>query len=174
MAERLVREAGARGLAAGVYRPGAISGHSRTGACQTNDFYWLLIKACVQIGGVPEGNLPLPLTPVDYVSRAIVHLSRHDGWQGKVFHLVNPSPFTLRNLVAWMESFGYRLEWLPYDAWRERLVKGLDQPGGNSAHALLSLFPESAMSVARGRRHGRRRQQRADRRQQHRDRPRRQ
>jgi thioester reductase-like protein len=148
VAERLVREAASRGLATGIYRPGAISGHSRTGACQTNDFYWLLIKACLQIGGVPNGNLPLPLTPVDYVSRAIVHLSRQDGWQGKVFHLVNPSPFTLRDLVAWMESFGYSLEWLAYDEWRERLIQGMKQSGGNAAHALLALFPESALGVA--------------------------
>ena len=82
VSEQLVLEAGRRGLPVYVYRCGRVAGHSRTGACQTHDFVWQVIKAMVEMGAAPVLDLSIDLTPVDYVVRALVHLSRQPELRG--------------------------------------------------------------------------------------------
>jgi thioester reductase-like protein len=152
VAERLVAAAGRAGLPVAIYRPGAISGHSVTGACQESDFYWLLVRACIEMGAVPAIDLPLPLTPVDFVVRAIVQLARRPA-TGRVYHLVPPRPLPLGELAVWLRSFGYRLATLPYERWREGLAARLARDAASAdtaasadhaANALLALFPAGA------------------------------
>ena len=69
VAERLVQLAGRRGLPVSIYRPGAVSGDSQTGAWKTDDFVCRTIKGCILMGKVPDSGILLDLVPVDYVSR---------------------------------------------------------------------------------------------------------
>jgi thioester reductase-like protein len=144
VAEQLVRQAGERGLPVAIYRLGPVSGHSRTGVCQERDFYWLMVKACIETGCVPEADLPLPLTPVDFVSRAVVDLSTREGARGRTFHLVNPHLFSLQELVDWMIEYGYRLRRVSYDAWREALLSGVGQ---SDVEPILSLFSQGSIDA---------------------------
>jgi len=50
------------------------------------------------------------MTPVDYVSSAIVHLSRQKESLGKAFHLVNPHSLHLSKLVNEINALGYPLK----------------------------------------------------------------
>ncbi|MEU8137083.1 thioester reductase domain-containing protein [Streptodolium elevatio] len=78
-AERLVSEAGERGVPVRIYRPGRISGHSVTGACQVDDAVWNLIRAVVLLGAAPNtADAEVSFAPVDYVARAIVRMSAPD------------------------------------------------------------------------------------------------
>ncbi len=157
VAEELVRQAGERGLGFAIYRSGPVCGHTGTGVCQERDFYWLMVKACIETGCVPDADLSLPLTPVDYVCRAVVDLSRRDLPRGGTFHLINPKPSSMHQLVAWMESYGYRLRRVSYEAWREALLRGIGEAGaggdsgGGSARSdvepILSLFSQSSIDA---------------------------
>src|SRR5262249_7963374 len=121
VAEMLVREAGARGLPGTIYRPGHVTGHSGTGACNPRDFLHTLSLASARAGVVPELSGSIDLTPVDYVSRAIVRLSRDPQCVGGTFHLTNPTVLQLSELVDWLRRQGAGLTVVPYPAWRARL-----------------------------------------------------
>jgi amino acid adenylation domain-containing protein/thioester reductase-like protein len=122
VAERLVQLAGRRGLPVSIYRPGAVSGDSRTGAWKTDDFVCRMIKGCILLGKAPDIGHEVNLVPVDYVSRAIVMLSFNRHSVGKAFHLVNPHPGSLEEFVAQIRSRGYLLEVVPERQWRAELV----------------------------------------------------
>ena len=79
------------------------------------------------------------MVPVDYVSKAVVHLSRQDTSLGKVFHLANSHPVSWRELATWICAFGYPVQQIPYDKWRARLID-LGRSQGNAAYYLMPLF----------------------------------
>ncbi|MFQ5794192.1 MAG: amino acid adenylation domain-containing protein, partial [Candidatus Bipolaricaulia bacterium] len=141
VAEKLVRLARSRGLPVCIYRPGRITGHSQTGAWNTNDFPCRMVKGCIQLGSIPDldiGEAEVDLTPVNYVSRAIVHLSKQTELIGKTFHLVNPHPLHPDKVVAWIRSLGLPIRQISYDDWREELI---NLPESSMENALLPLLP---------------------------------
>jgi thioester reductase-like protein len=125
VAEKLVKIAGDRGLPITIHRPPLIAGHSQTGVSNTHDFICLMAKGCLQMGSFPEVDYMLDMSPVDYVSKAIVHLSRQKESIGKAFHLQHPQPVPLTVLVDWVRSFGYPVDVIPYDAWQEQLINNV-------------------------------------------------
>ncbi|KAJ3480253.1 hypothetical protein NLJ89_g12292 [Agrocybe chaxingu] len=56
VSEKLLFEAGRRGLCGHIVRPGYVVGDSRTAVTNTDDFIWRLVKGCVQLGLVPDIN----------------------------------------------------------------------------------------------------------------------
>ena len=72
VAEELVWQAIARGVPATILRPGRVGWHSHTGALGTDDLVSRAIRACVHLGSAPAIDSPLEMSPVDYVSRAVV------------------------------------------------------------------------------------------------------
>ena len=56
VAEKLVKIAGDRGIPISIYRPGRISGHSKTGVCNSNDHTFRMIRGCIKLGSVPKDN----------------------------------------------------------------------------------------------------------------------
>ena len=145
VAERLVEIARDRGLPVCVYRPSLITGDSRTGAWNKDDFMCKMIRTWVGLGTAPEVDTETNMVPVDYVSRAIVHLSLRDESPGRHFHLANPHPVRANDLVTWIEAFGFPLERVPYDRWRADL---LDPTKGLRHDALYSMAPLLSMSAA--------------------------
>jgi thioester reductase-like protein len=96
---------------------------------------------------VPDLDAAMDMTPVDYVSSAIVHLSQHAGSLGQVFHLANPKPVDVQGLYAFMRSFGYRLEPVPYDQWRSALIALAEH---TEEKAVRSLTPILAVQESEG------------------------
>ncbi|MCC5661301.1 amino acid adenylation domain-containing protein [Nostoc sp. XA010] len=143
VAEKLILSARSRGLPVSVYRPGRISGQSQTGVCQSDDFLWRMIKGCIQMGCAPEMDMTVDMTPVDYVSKAIVHISKQKELLSKAFHLFNPHPMQLNQLIEWMKSFGYQLQQMPYPQWRAQLLEIAGNSAENAAYALVPLFSEN-------------------------------
>ncbi|MDF5725254.1 MAG: thioester reductase domain-containing protein [Rhizonema sp. PD37] len=128
VAEKLVKIAGERGLPVTIYRPPLISGHSQTGVTNTDDFTCLMTKGCVEMGYFPDVDYMMDMSPVDYVSRAIVHLSKQKESIGKAFHLQHPEPVPLKSLVDWMHSFGFPIQLIPYEEWQEKLINNVSSP----------------------------------------------
>jgi thioester reductase-like protein len=145
VAERLALQARARGIPVCVYRPGRIAGHSRSGACQTDDFAWRMIKACIEAGSAPDLDMHVDMTPMDYVSQAIVHLSRRPEASSHTFHLLNADPPHLNDVADWIRAFGYPLERLAYEQWRAKLLDIAARVNDSAAAALIPfLSPQRA------------------------------
>jgi thioester reductase-like protein len=125
VAEKLVKIAGDRGLPITIYRPPLIAGDSQTGICNTHDFINLMIKGCLQMGCFPDVDYMLDMSPVDYVSKAVVYLSRQEKSIGQAFHLQHPQPASLKSLVEWIRTFGFKLEMIPYEQWQNELINNV-------------------------------------------------
>jgi len=130
VADRLVAEAQARGLPASIYRPVRIMGHSQTGAMNdTSDLLPLLLKGCILLGKYPVFDTNITLVPVDYVSRAMVHLAAQEKSWGRAFHFINKTPVEWRRLMTALRSFGYPLEEVGYDEWWKDLRQEVRRAG---------------------------------------------
>ncbi|BAY50145.1 amino acid adenylation domain protein (plasmid) [Scytonema sp. HK-05] len=144
VAEKLVTIARNRGLPVYIYRPGRVSGHSQTGTCNTDDLMSRMIKGCIQLGSVPDFNMMVDLTPVDYASKCIVHLSMQKKFLEETFHVVNPLPAHWSNVMTWLRSFGYSLKVISYDQWRAELLKVAEHSSENPLYSLIPFFGEEA------------------------------
>jgi len=142
VAEKLVMAARERGLPVCIYRPGTIVGHSQTNIWNPDDFIFRMIKGCIQLGKWPDLNITLHLTPVDYVSQAIVHLSQQPESLGKAFHLLNSHHLQASQLFDWINSFGYPIQQTPYHKWQTELVNIVKFSQKNTLSSLTSLFIE--------------------------------
>lgn len=90
-----------------IYRPGMVVGHSKTGEIDKVDgpyyFFKLLkriretIPAWMPMVGI-EGRR-LNIVPVDYVVDAIDHISHKDDLSSNCFHLVDPKPFKVGEVL---------------------------------------------------------------------------
>ncbi|PHH76020.1 hypothetical protein CDD80_1885 [Ophiocordyceps camponoti-rufipedis] len=128
VAERLVGRLMERGFPIAVYRPGFVTGHSRTGACNRDDFVSRLIEACCEMGCYPLlPNQRKEFVPVDYVCAAIMHIAASTTSPGKAFHIVPPSREASVDMDATMDLVGRArntpLEGVPYGEWVERLAE---------------------------------------------------
>jgi len=141
VAEKLVTIARDRGLPIFIYRPGRISGHSKTGACNSNDHTYRIIEGCIQLRSMPDLDIQLNLSPCDYVSQAIVYLSKQSASLGKTFHLRNPQSLSLREMAKYICSLGYPVELVSYNKWRSQLVNHPDA-SANALYPLISTFVE--------------------------------
>ncbi|HVC19694.1 MAG TPA: amino acid adenylation domain-containing protein [Vicinamibacterales bacterium] len=142
VAERLVHLARQRGLPAAVYRPARIVGDSRTGMWNTDDFASRAIKGLIQLGAAPAVHPIDNMSPVDYVSRAIVRLSRSPVSRDlPAFHVINPQWFQWDRMFEFIRARGYPLAQVPYRAWHQRLVEACRAGDDNALKPLLPLFP---------------------------------
>jgi len=140
VAEALVAGARSRGLPITIFRPGVIAGDSRSGAWNTEDFLCRMLKGCIQLGSAPIIDTSIDLAPVDFVSKAIVHLSLRADWQGKAFHLVNPTAVRPLELLEWLTAFGYPLRMVSYERWKSELLSLGSRCCDNVLYPLAPLF----------------------------------
>ncbi|PYI21792.1 acetyl-CoA synthetase-like protein [Aspergillus violaceofuscus CBS 115571] len=146
VAEQLVLEAGRRGLPVKVHRAGTISGHSATGAANAWDLLSALIVESIKLGYAPEvQGWRAEMTPVDFVSKAIVHLAAQTHAEQTIFHLGDPKPVDTRDVFAALNELGYPTKPLGWDEWvtlwneKRSNVKGGD--GGFTVDILRSGMP---------------------------------
>jgi thioester reductase-like protein len=125
-----------------VYRAGMIGGHSRTGAGNSRDLIWCWLRGIIQVGAASETNDPLDIAPVDYVSRALVHLSRQPASLGKTFHLSNPRPIPSSVLFDVIDALGYSLRRLSHAEWKREILAAIEGPAGNALAPFLPYFAQ--------------------------------
>lgn len=83
-----------------IYRPGVVVGHSQTGEMDKIDgpyYFFTLIKKMRELlppwmptMGIEGGRINL--VPVDFVAAAMDHIAHKRGLDGQCFHLVDPDP----------------------------------------------------------------------------------
>ncbi len=121
LAEVLVRDAMSRGLPATIYRPAVVVGDSRTGATQKYDgpyatIQWLLRQPRVAVMPLPIGarTTELNLVPCDFVFDAMSALAARAGTAGQTFHLADPRPMRIPEMIEVLASAaGRRVVTLP-------------------------------------------------------------
>ncbi|MDQ1287790.1 MAG: hypothetical protein QG622_1355, partial [Actinomycetota bacterium] len=151
VAERLALEAGRAGLPVTVHRVGRIAGHSRTGACRHDDFFWLQLKGFAMLGCYPEDILDAPavdLLPVDYVARAVVGLST-DGPADGIWHLHHPRGLTWRTVIERIRAEGYAVSPTDRPTWMSALERQAGTEGHGRRQGLGSLVPLMREGVMR-------------------------
>ncbi|GAX38385.1 non-ribosomal peptide synthetase [Nodularia sp. NIES-3585] len=143
VAEKLVATAYKRGIPVSIYRLGRISGHSKTGVCNTNDRLYRMIKGFIQLGSVPDVDTIVDMTPVDYVSQAIVHISKQEKSLNQIFHLSNPNPSRSFQMFNFIREFGYPLQLMSNKQWQTELLNAAECSLDNPLYPLIPFFASS-------------------------------
>jgi myxalamid-type nonribosomal peptide synthetase MxaA len=132
--EKCLINAADRGLPVARYRPGEVSGDSRTGRGMLHHFIVSAFKGFLQLGAFPRIDTYLDMAPVDYMTKALVHLAFRRKPLGRAFHLTNPRPLPMREVLTFFRNLGYRFEEIPFAEVRRRLFEDADFPNN-------ALFP---------------------------------
>ncbi len=144
-AEHIINEARQRGVKANIYRLGQVSGHSITGACQKNDFFWRTVKASLKIGKWPDYETQVDLTPVDFVCKAIVHIGESKNTTGKNFHLYNKKTLPYQEIIHCMRGYGYEVDLCTYEEWLASFLRRKSvAPESNTAKKASPMINEKS------------------------------
>ncbi|KAJ5690097.1 hypothetical protein N7462_004489 [Penicillium macrosclerotiorum] len=118
VAEQLVLKAGERGLPVKIHRCGTISGHSLTGSANAWDLLTALLVESIRLGFAPDvEGWRAEMTPVDFVSKSIVHLANQTHADQTIFHLGDPNPVNTRSVFENLKELGYPTQLLAWDKW---------------------------------------------------------
>jgi thioester reductase-like protein len=147
VAEKLLGLARERGIRSTVYRPGLVSGDSRTGAGNVRDLMWAFLKGCVQMGAAPDLGFPFDPVPADWLARALVHLSRRRANLDRAFHFFHPRPIPWRDVFRFARSRGWPLELLPGADWDRRLAAVLEGGEDNALAPFRTLLREGLLAA---------------------------
>lgn len=152
VSERLLMEAGRRGLAGSIIRPAYIVGDTRSAVTNTDDFLWRLVKGCIQLGKVPDINNPINMVPVDHVARitAVSALQPADH-EFKVYQVTaRPAP-RFNDFLSSLARYGYNVERIEYLPWRTQLEQHVIKVQDNALfpllHFVLDDLPTSTKSA---------------------------
>ncbi|WP_212005102.1 non-ribosomal peptide synthetase [Chitinophaga sp. HK235] len=135
--------AAAQGVPVITFRLGYAMCHSQSGASAPYQWWASLVKNCVQYASYPAlRELREGLITVDYMVKALVHITKNKAAIGKKFNLI-ASPeknLTLEQFFERLKQFyGFNLQPLPYKEWR----KQWEDDSTNRLYPLTSLFRDN-------------------------------
>ncbi|KAF9459773.1 alpha-aminoadipate reductase Lys1p [Collybia nuda] len=139
VSEKLLFEAGRRGLRGHIIRPGYVVGDSRTAVTNTDDFIWRLVKGCIQLGLVPDMNNTVNMVPVDHVAlcTSLAAVSPLPDAPLSVLHITaSPLP-TFNNMLSSLALYGFPTEPCEYVVWRRKLEQHVMEVQDNALFPLL-------------------------------------
>ena len=144
--EYIVREAGKRGLTGCIVRPGYVTGDSKTGVTNTDDFLIRMIKGCVQLGQVPAIYNTVNMVPVDHVARVVVACAFFppgSGHTNAVAHVTSHPRLRFTGFLGSLATFNYPVSIVDYIPWRIALEKHIMAPSasGGGKEEQNALFP---------------------------------
>lgn len=139
IAEALCEQAIVRGLAITIHRPALILGNSVTGHSNHDDLVSRLIKGCITMGCAPDLDWLVDACPVNEVAEAIYNLATKKDRLPGVTHLVHPRSRNWRELVLWMNIYGYAIKLVPYSQWT-RLLSEKAQSTSHPLYPLRAFF----------------------------------
>ncbi|HET9894529.1 MAG TPA: thioester reductase domain-containing protein [Streptosporangiaceae bacterium] len=166
VSDRLVTQAGRRGLPVSVYRPGQITGASDTGACPTELFVCAMMKSCIQLGLAPDPDMMVEMVPVDYAAAAIAHVvlngasvqegaSVQDGGAAqdgtavrgpRIFHLPGEQSVHWIRVIDMISACGYPVRRVHYSTWYEALTEATSRGEDNALAPFMPLLGEDGPS----------------------------
>lgn len=139
-AEKLAIAAINRGIPVNIYRLGAVSGDSKTGAFNQDDFLYKLLLGYIQLGSVPDTAMPLEILPVDYVCNAIIELSKI-ATNNQIFHIIQPKPASSEIIFEQLKKIGLEIEKTSYQQWRNKILQIAQNSPEHILYPLIPLLP---------------------------------
>ncbi|KAJ8480756.1 hypothetical protein ONZ45_g15549 [Pleurotus djamor] len=139
VSERLLFEAGRRGLSGHIVRPGYVVGDSKSAVTNTDDFIWRMVKGCIQLGLVPDINNTVNMVPVDHVAlcTALAAISPLPNARQSVLHITaRPTP-TFNDILSSLHLYGFPTEQCEYVVWRRKLEQHVMEVQDNALFPLL-------------------------------------
>ncbi len=138
--EYVVREAGRRGLAGAIIRPGYITGDPESGISITDDFLVRLWKGCLQLGARPDIANTVNQVPVTEVGRIVAAAALHPPADPLGVVQVTSHPrLTLNEWIGALEVYGYPVPKVSYEEWCVKLRQYVSDET-KEEHALLPLY----------------------------------
>ena len=98
-----------------IYRPGMVVGHSKTGEIDKIDGPYYFFKMLQKIRRMIPQWMPtvgieggkLNIVPVDFIVNALDHISHAKGEDGKCFHLTDPDPYKVGEVLNIFAKAGH-------------------------------------------------------------------
>jgi NAD(P)-dependent dehydrogenase (short-subunit alcohol dehydrogenase family)/thioester reductase-like protein len=98
-----------------IYRPGFVVGHSKTGEIDKIDGPYYFFKAIQRLRNALPPWMPaigieggrINIVPVDFVAAALDHLAHKKGLDGKCFHLTDPEPYRIGEVLNLFAKAGH-------------------------------------------------------------------
>jgi thioester reductase-like protein len=140
--EKLVQEAGARGIPITIFRPSPISGHSQNGSWNEDDLMFSLLDATLTLGSAPDLDVILDIVPVDYVTNAVIYISSQPDAFGKIYHLSAAEQTNYKDLLNHIKDQGYPLQTVSYDQWKHDLFELAEGNPGQGWNVYLPLIAD--------------------------------
>lgn len=139
VAEGVLRDAAEQGLPVAVYRPYEVTGDRVHGACNTETAICSLFKTIAETGLAPDIELPMDFVPVDHLAESVVHIATHRPATGRTYHVTNPRPAMLADVLDRMRAAGCELRTLPYAQWVGELVRHVSRNPTSPTAPFVSL-----------------------------------
>lgn len=138
--EQVAAEAIQQGVPIIIFRLGYVFCHSQTGATARYQWWGSLIKTCIQLKCYPIlMDQKEELIMVDFVGKAVAHISRNPDAAGNIFHL-SPEPEDNMTVTEFFEllrrEFNFELTPVPFTEWRSLWEHDENSP----LYPLLNLF----------------------------------
>ncbi|KAK2460999.1 hypothetical protein APHAL10511_006940 [Amanita phalloides] len=139
VSEKLLFEAGRRGLQGHIIRPGYVVGDSQSAVTNTDDFIWRLVKGCVQLGLTPDINNTINMVPVDHVAlcTGLAAVSPLPQARMSVLHIAARPMRTFNEMLLSLSHYGFRTEKIEYVVWRRKLEQHVMEVQDNALYPLL-------------------------------------
>ncbi|WP_194815468.1 non-ribosomal peptide synthetase [Nocardia sp. XZ_19_385] len=137
VAEQLVRAGAQRGIPATIYRPGLITGDSRTGAAGTDDAWWTMLRSMLVTGMAPDlPDAEIAMLPVDHVAATIVRCARQPHARETALDVSSETALPLRAIVDEVRRRGYRLDLVEPERFPEALTTAAEERVGSGDESL--------------------------------------
>ena len=138
--ELILTQASKRGIKVYIYRPSWITGHSVTGALNTeNNHLFLFIKGCIQMGYAPLLNAKLNMLPVDFISNFIIKTSMcAEKIKLNVFNIISDYPIEWVNLFKYINKHKFNTKLISVNKWRQKYLPEIDT--ANAFYPLMPLY----------------------------------
>ena len=150
VAETMCNIAAERGLPVSIMRPGNMAGNSSTGFQNANDFVYLFISGCIELGLAPDCKYAFDLTPVDFAAKVVVNASVNSPAKvmGRTIHLQNPAPpVTLDYVADTLRGIGHTLKTVDREAFLKALHDKCDEERGAGKRTSTLLQLESGFDA---------------------------
>ncbi|KAK5710241.1 large subunit of alpha-aminoadipate reductase [Elasticomyces elasticus] len=139
VSEKLIAEASKRGLSSVIIRSGYVLGDTNTGISNTDDFLVRMLKGCVQIGSRPDVGNTINMVPVTHVAR-LINATAFYGEKGSVSQVEAHPRLTFNEFLGTLSTYGYKVPLEPYDVWKAKVEKYVEQESDHEELALLGLY----------------------------------
>jgi L-aminoadipate-semialdehyde dehydrogenase len=149
VAEKIIMEAGRRGLSGHILRPGYVLGDTVSAVTNTDDFLWRMVKGCLQLGLIPDINNTINMCPVDHVAM-LASVSAQNTSSDANFITGHPR-LRFNDLLGALLTYGYPVRKVEYVLWRTKLEQHVLETQDNALfpllHFVLDDLPTSTKAV---------------------------